>query len=221
MSVKTLTVIFLLGKLQCKSGKRCCDIIQLVCVKRKDRQNITFFRAKMDAVLESNQKISGDISEIKNALIELTVELADLKKTIKKSQPTNSTNLFSSIEPTDSFIQFNREIENDPNKLEKYKSVLKSVFTNNQNEIRSGLSTYFGLVLRACFAKKLMNELSWNKYKGKIAVGISRVFQAIQISGLEVDGLSTEFDRINILRKEFNKYKDCSRPRKGVWFLFC
>lgn len=156
----------------------------------------------LEAIAEKQEKISSEFSEFKNVLVDMTVELSELKKHVKNSKPLDSVNSFSSFETSNSFLDFNFEIERDKDKFNEFMNVLETIYSNNQNEIRNDLSKYFNLVLRACFGKQLINELSWNKYKEKFAIGSTRVFQAIQLSGVKIDGLSTEFDRLKILRKQ-------------------
>lgn len=193
------------------------------CITFQSRFDIirTSIKVVMDVpsenVSEGNQTINQNILSIKNSLVDIHVELADIKKVLKNQQPkTISVSCFDSKE---SFLKFNTEIESDEQKKENFMNVLKNIFTNNQSEIKSSIAVYYKLVLRACFDKKLVHELTWNKYKGKLAIANTRIFQAIQHSGSEVDNLSTEFDRQNALHKEFSKYKDSCRVRRGMFLI--
>lgn len=160
------------------------------------------------------ERIATDISTIKNSLVDVAVELADLKNHIKKnSQNTVLKRSLSCFESIETFLDFNQEIENNDEKITEFLSVLKNIYSNNQNEIKSSLAKYYSMVLRSCFDRKMVCNITWKKYNGKFAVGSTRILQAIQLSGSEVDSLSTEFDRQNILRKELQKYKDSCRLR--------
>lgn len=162
------------------------------------------------------QAFSSDISAIKTSIVDIAVEIADLKKCVKHQQPNVPKSIVSTFESKESFISFNAEIERDTEKFDNFVNVFKTIFANNQSEIRSNLSQYYKLVLRTCFNKKLILEFTWNSFRGKLAVGCTWISRAIQLSGLEVDSLSTEFDRQNILHKEMSKYKDACRLRKGI-----
>lgn len=159
----------------------------------------------LEIIAEKQEKVSNEVSEIKNVLVDITVEMSEIKKHVKKSQPLVSQNIFSTFETLDSILNFNNEIEQNTDKFNEFMNVLNTIYTINQIEIRNDLSKYFNIALRACFGKQLINELSWNKYKGKFAIGSTRICQAVQLSGVKVDALSTEFDRIKILQKQFAK----------------
>lgn len=159
--------------------------------------------------------IVEDILTIKNSLIDISVELASIKKSLGNQQINVTESVVSIFRSKDEFINFNSEIESNKEKFDNFVKVLRNIFSNNRSEIQSDLAKFFYFILRACFDKTMIRELTWNKYKGKLAIGISRIFDAIQLSGLVVDNLSIEFDRRNILRKQFNKFKDAARLRKG------
>lgn len=162
-----------------------------------------------------NSNVLHLISTIKDSLVDISVELADIKKNIRKTSERTVPNCSVSSESKENFLRFDEEIQQNTEKFDEFKNILSKIFTNNENEIKSNLPKYYFIVLRSCFKRNLMNHLSWNKYNDKLAVSSTRIFQAIQHSGSVVDSLSTEFDRKNILHKEFRKFKDSCRARKG------
>lgn len=162
-----------------------------------------------------NNNLDHLISTIKDSLVDISVELADIKKSIKKNSDCPVPNRSVSFETEETFLRFDQEIQRSTEKFNEFMNVLKKIFSNNENEIKSNLLKYYFIVLRSCFHRNLMINLSWNKYKDKLAVNSTLIFQAIQLSGSAVDSLSTEFDRQNILHKEFRKFEDSCRTRRG------
>lgn len=168
-----------------------------------------------ESVANNNNKLEDLFSTIKDSLVDISVELADIKKSIKKNSEPAAPNRSVSFESEETFLRFEQEIQRSTEKYNEFTIVLKKIFSNNENEIKSNLPKFYSIVLRACFNRNLMQNLSWNKYKEKCAVNSTRIFQAIQHSGSAVDSLSMGFDRQKILHKEFKKFKDSCRARKG------
>lgn len=189
-----------------------CDEIQVK--KNSYKMDLNLSSSESDTN-NNNNKMEHLISTIKDSLVDISVELADIKKSIKKNSERTVPNRLVSIESEVNFLRFDQEIQQNTEKFNEFMNVLEKIFSNNENEIKSNLPKYYSIVLRSCFNRNLMNMLSWNKYKDKLAVNSTRIFEAIQLSGSAVDSLSTEFDRRNILHKEFRKFKDSCRSRKG------
>lgn len=165
-----------------------------------------------------NNNIAEDnsiLSAIRDSLVNIAVDISDIKKRLK-DQPVISS--LPTIDSVQSFEAFNNEIERDTNRFDNFMSVLKNIANNNHGEVQSNLPKYFKLVLRACLNKKCLPDLTWKPYK-KHAIYTSRIVQAILLSATEVDQMSTEFDKQNILHKEFKRYKDASRTRRSKLLL--
>lgn len=163
--------------------------------------------------------VSDDISSIKKKLMDLKSEIIDVKSEIKNKIQNSAVSPqvgdvgFKTLNTTDDLIKFNDDISTNDEILKVFEMILEKIYSNHKEVIRDDMGKYFKMVLNSIFTKILFRSISWGKYGLNCHIKDSKIIQTIQNSGKIVDMLSTEFGRIKILQKEFNKCKDSKRAR--------
>lgn len=158
-----------------------------------------------------------DIASIKKCLVDLAADMCEVKNRIKKQTEIvdKCDELVQRWNTREEFENFNEEILAVSAKFDGFVEILKKLYTCNANIVKNDLSKYFKTVLNAVFGKQIVQTISWGRYSGKLSVKNSMVIDAIQRSGAIVDSMSTEYGRLKLLQKEFNKYKDAKRIRSS------
>lgn len=163
-------------------------------------------------------EVHTDVGLIKNTLVDINVEIACLKDVISKRPPTAASS--NKFKTTDDFAKCDSAIRNDKDEFDSFFANLQHSVDINSKAWQD-MCKYFKSILQNFFENEIFDNLVWKPYGAKMAIGGSRVVDAIQLSALKIDALSTEANRRQVLQTVFRKHKDACRPRrraKGINF---
>lgn len=162
-----------------------------------------------------------ELTCIKKCLVDLAANVTEMKDHMKQQteivlkKAKYDSGLAVQISTRQEFDKFDDEISKEREKFDNFVEILNKLYVCSESSIKSNLSMFFKTVLNAIFSKDLFKTISWAKYGDKISIKSSTIVDAIQRSGSFVDNMTTEYNRLKILQKEFSKCKDAKRVRSS------
>lgn len=103
----------------CEMSERMAIRLEMIQFSQIARYSATNCSINTLILSSGFQSFASDISAIKTSIIDIAVEIADLKKCMKQQESNVLKSIVSTFESKESFTSFNAETEGDTEKFDK------------------------------------------------------------------------------------------------------